>query len=79
VAVFAFARLVTAIPLTPGGVGIVELALVAGLTRLGGDGANVVAGVALFRLLTYSLPIVVGAGTYVFWRRNRSWRDSAPR
>jgi uncharacterized membrane protein YbhN (UPF0104 family)/membrane-associated phospholipid phosphatase len=77
-AVFAFARLVTAIPLTPGGVGVVELALIAGLIRAGGAGANVVAAVALFRLLTYVLPIVVGAGTYVFWRRNRSWRDSAP-
>ena len=29
-AVFAFARLVTAIPLTPVGIGVVELALVAG-------------------------------------------------
>ena len=44
----------------------------------GREAANVVAGVLLFRLLTYILPIVVGAGTYVFWRRNRSWRDSAP-
>jgi putative heme transporter len=77
-AVFAFARLVTAIPLTPGGVGVVELALIAGLTQAGGNAANVVAAVLLFRLLTYLMPIVVGAGTYVFWRRNRSWLDSAP-
>ena len=35
--VFAFARLLTAIPLTPGGVGVVELALIEGLTRAGGD------------------------------------------
>jgi putative heme transporter len=76
--VFAFARLVTAIPLTPGGVGVVELALIAGLTSAGGEAANVVAGVLLYRLLTYVLPIVVGAGTYVFWRRNHSWRNSAP-
>jgi putative heme transporter len=77
-AVFAFARLVTAIPLTPGGVGVVELALIAGLTGAGGDGANVVAAVLLYRLLTYVLPIAVGAGCYVFWRRNSSWRHSAP-
>jgi uncharacterized membrane protein YbhN (UPF0104 family)/membrane-associated phospholipid phosphatase len=77
-AVFAFARLVTAIPLTPGGVGVVELALIAGLTRAGGENANVVAAVLLFRLLTYVLPIVLGAGAYVFWRANHSWRDSAP-
>jgi uncharacterized protein (TIRG00374 family) len=77
-AVFAFARLVTAIPLTPGGVGVVELALIAGLTRAGGNAANVVAAVLLYRLLTYVLPIVLGAGAYVFWRRNQSWLDSAP-
>jgi uncharacterized membrane protein YbhN (UPF0104 family) len=77
-AIFSFARLVTAIPLTPGGVGVVELALIAGLTGAGGDSARVVAAVLLYRVLTYLLPIVVGAGTYVYWRRNRSWRDSAP-
>jgi len=78
-AVFAFARLVTAIPLTPGGVGVVELALITGLTRAGGDAAPVVAAVLLFRLLTYVLPIFLGALTYVVWRRKRSWwTDSAP-
>jgi putative heme transporter len=77
-AVFAFARLVTAIPLTPGGVGVAELALIAGLTQAGGTDANVVAAVLLFRLLTYMLPIVIGAVTYVYWRNNTSWRDSAP-
>ena len=77
-AVFAFARLLTAIPLTPGGVGVVELALIEGLTRAGGDDAQVVAAVLLFRLLTYVLPIALGLGTYIVWRRNRSWLDSAP-
>jgi putative heme transporter len=77
-AVFAFARLVTAIPITPGGVGVVELALIAGLTEAGGDAARVVAAVLLYRVLTFVLPIGVGVGTYMYWRRNRSWRDSAP-
>ena len=35
-----FARLVTAIPVTPGGVGIVELALIGGLTSAGGERAE---------------------------------------
>ena len=77
-AVFAFARLLTAIPLTPGGVGVVELALIAGLSSGGGDDAQVVAAVLMFRVLTYVLPILVGGGTYILWRRKRSWRDSAP-
>lgn len=76
--VFAFARLLTAIPLTPGGVGIVELALIAGLSTGGGEDAQVVAAVLMFRLLTYVLPILLGGCTYILWRRNQSWRDSAP-
>lgn len=77
-AAFAFARLVTAIPLTPGGVGVVELALIGGLTAAGGARAPVVAAVLVFRVLTYVLPIVLGGLCYLYWRANRSWRDSAP-
>jgi uncharacterized protein (TIRG00374 family) len=77
-AVFAFVRLLTAIPVTPGGLGLVELGLAAGLGAAGGDHAEVVAAVLVFRVLTFVLPIPLGVCTYVFWRRNRSWRDSAP-
>jgi uncharacterized protein (TIRG00374 family) len=73
-AAFAFARLVTAIPLTPGGVGVVELALVGALVSAGGARPAVVAGVLVYRVLTYLLPIPVGVAAYVAWRRNRSWR-----
>jgi putative heme transporter len=72
--VFAFARLVTAIPVTPGGVGIVELALVAGLVAYGGDRSAVVAGVLVYRLLTYALPIPVGLVSYLWWRRRSQTR-----
>jgi uncharacterized protein (TIRG00374 family) len=81
-AVFAFARLVTAIPLSPGGLGIVEVALITGLAAAGGERASVAAAVLIFRALTYVLPIPLGLAAYVFWRRNRSWRrasGSAPR
>jgi uncharacterized membrane protein YbhN (UPF0104 family)/membrane-associated phospholipid phosphatase len=77
-AVFAFARLLTAIPLTPGGVGMVELALISGLSAAGGAHAQVVAAVLAFRVLTYVLPIPFGLCTYIYWRRNTSWLDSAP-
>ena len=77
-AVFAFVRLLTAIPITPGGLGFVELGLTAGLATAGGAEAEVVAAVLVFRALTYVVPIPLGLATYVFWRRNRSWRDSAP-
>jgi len=81
-AVFAFARLLTAIPFTPGGLGVIELALITGLSAAGGPRALVAAAVLMFRALTYVLPIPIGLATYVFWQRNKSWRrapNSAPR
>jgi len=77
-AAFALVRLLTAIPITPGGLGVVELGLVAGLTAAGGEEAQVVAAVLVFRALTYLVPIPLGLLTYLYWRRNRSWRNSAP-
>lgn len=77
-AVFALVRLVTAIPLTPGGLGIVELGLIGGLTTAGGEKSQVVAAVLVYRVLTYVAPILFGLATYVYWRRNRSWLNSAP-
>lgn len=68
-AVFAFARLATAVPFSPGGVGIVELALAAGLVAAGGARAPVVAGVLVYRALTYLLQIPLGAAAYLVWRR----------
>src|SRR5262245_27109914 len=68
-AVFAFARLATAIPFTPGGIGFVEAVLIAGLTAAGGNRNEVTAAVLVYRLLTWALPIVVGIGTYLWWRR----------
>jgi len=81
-AVFAFARLLTALPFTPGGLGVIELALITGLSAAGGARADVAAAVLVFRALTYVLPIPLGALAYVFWRRNKSWRrppGGAPR
>lgn len=77
-AVFAFVRLLTAIPITPGGLGVVELGLIAGLTTAGGDRDEVVAAVLIFRALTYLIPVPFGLLTYLFWRWNSSWRGSAP-
>jgi putative heme transporter len=68
-AVFAFARLATAIPFTPGGVGFVEAVLIAGLTAAGGARAEVTAAVLVYRALTWGLPIVVGVVCYLWWRR----------
>jgi uncharacterized membrane protein YbhN (UPF0104 family) len=77
-AAFAFVRLISALPLTPGGVGVVELGYAAVMT-IGLDditSAQVVAAILLFRGVTYLLPIPLGLISYVFWRTNKSWKMS---
>jgi uncharacterized protein (TIRG00374 family) len=69
-AAFAFARLATAIPLTPGGVGFVEAVLITTLSAAGGDRDQVTAAVLVYRALTWALPILVGVVCYLWWRRS---------
>lgn len=81
--VFAFGRLVTAFPLTPGGLGFVEIIYIGGLVLAGQAHADVspvafqaqvVAAVLVFRALTYGLQIPMGGLTYLVWHTKRSWR-----
>lgn len=80
--VFAFGRLVSALPITPGGVGVVELTYIGGLVLAGRSHADVApdvfraqvaAAVLVFRTLTYGIQIPIGAFTYLIWRSKRSW------
>ena len=73
-AAFALVRLLSAFPLTPGGLGVVELGLAAALVLAGGEEAPVVAAVLVFRVLTLLLPIPIGAVTWWLWRRRRDIR-----
>jgi uncharacterized membrane protein YbhN (UPF0104 family) len=69
-AAFAFVRLLTALPITPGGLGITELGLV-GILAVGvgpGAGAQVTAAVLLYRAVTYLPPIPLGAAAYLVWQ-----------
>ncbi|MGH8985228.1 MAG: lysylphosphatidylglycerol synthase transmembrane domain-containing protein [Acidimicrobiia bacterium] len=77
-AAFAFVRLLSALPITPGGLGVVELGLTAALVAAGGPRPQVVAAVLVYRALTYLAPVPLGMATYVVWRRNRRWRRAAP-
>ena len=74
--IFSLGRLITAAPITPGGVGVVELTYIAGLVLAGGSGvrAQAVAASLLFRLLTYGFQIPLGGITYLIWQRKKSWR-----
>lgn len=77
-AVFAMVRLVTVLPITPGGLGIVELGLTVPLAAgLGGqEAARVAAAVLLFRAVTYLPSIPLGAVAYLWWRHPT--RDPRP-
>jgi len=69
-AAFAFVRLLTALPVTPGGLGITELGLIGTLTA-GADhrvSAQVTAAVLLYRAVTYLPPIPLGALACLVWR-----------
>jgi glycosyltransferase 2 family protein len=59
-AVYLGASLLAAAAPTPGGLGAMEAALVAGFTAIGMDGAIAVATVLSYRLATYWLPILPG-------------------
>jgi len=86
--VYAFVRLITLVPLTPGGVGLVELGYIGGLYVAGRGQADVplelfkaqiTAAVLVFRTLTYALQIPMGALTYLIWQRMTRWRKPVPR
>lgn len=69
-AAFAFVRLISVVPITPGGLGVVELGLTAALVAAGGPEAQVVAAILVFRALTFVFPIPLGLVTYTWWRRS---------
>jgi putative heme transporter len=77
-AAFAFVRLLSAIPITPGGLGVVELGLTAALGAGLPDTTRnqIAAAVLLFRALTWFLPIPLGVAAWLFWRTNTTWRQT---
>jgi uncharacterized protein (TIRG00374 family) len=80
-AAFAFVRLLTALPVTPGGLGITELGLIATLAAGAGHQANaqVTAAVLLYRAVTYLPPIPLGAIACLVWRHAPTLIRSSPR
>jgi uncharacterized membrane protein YbhN (UPF0104 family) len=75
-AAFSFVRLLSAVPITPGGLAVVELGLTAALaTGLADQMQNqIAAAVLLYRALTWFAPIPLGTAAWLLWRANSSWR-----
>ncbi len=80
-AAFTFIRLLTALPITPGGLGITELGLVGILAASAGHAVSVqvTAAVLLYRAVTYLPPIPLGALACLIWRHAPALISTSPR
>jgi uncharacterized protein (TIRG00374 family) len=67
---YMFAASIAALSPTPGGLGAMEAALVAALTRLGIEPGSAVAAALTFRLVTFWLPLPIGAWALRRGRKN---------
>lgn len=80
---YSVGRLSTVINITPGGVGVAEVVYTAVYVAVLGEPAHdvVFAGVLVYRALTYLLPMLTGAVSYVLWRvlRRRELREPSLR
>jgi uncharacterized protein (TIRG00374 family) len=70
-AAWALVRLLGSIPITPGGLGVVELGLTTALVGFGGSQVEVVAAVLVYRVMTMVPTLVIGLLAGVTWKRYR--------
>ena len=70
-AAWSLVRLLGSIPITPGGLGIVEVGLTTALVGFGGNNAEVVAAVLVYRFLTIVPTLVLGLLAGATWRRHQ--------
>lgn len=79
---FSLGRFLVMLPVSPGGLGLVDLGWI-GLLTLGWhatsgepvDADAIAAGTLLFRALSFLPPIPIGMVSWIFWRINKSWRN----
>ena len=66
--VFFVVTLLSSFVPVPGGIGVVEAGLTGALVAAGVEPSTALAGVLIYRLLTYVVPIALGAILYALWR-----------
>jgi uncharacterized protein (TIRG00374 family) len=78
---YSIGRLLTIVPVTPGGVGVAEVVYTAIYVAVLGEASHdtVFAGVLVYRALTWGLPLITGAIAYLIWRimRTKQIHDAA--
>lgn len=70
-AAWSLVRLLGSIPITPGGLGVIELGLTTALVGFGGNQAEVVAAVLVYRVLTVVPTLIIGLVAGATWKRYR--------
>lgn len=70
-AAWSLVRLLGSIPITPGGLGVVELGLTTALVGFGGEQTEVVAAVLVYRVLTVVPTLLIGLLAGATWKRHR--------
>jgi putative heme transporter len=76
-AAWSLVRLLASVPLTPGGIGVVELGLTSALVGFGGNNAGVVAAVLVYRALTVMPTLALGLLAAATWRYHNPGRLEA--
>jgi uncharacterized protein (TIRG00374 family) len=72
---YGIAYVLAAIPITPGGLGVIEAVLASMLVAFGAPSGEALLAVVSYRLVNFWLPIPVGALAYVSLRMDRRFRD----
>jgi putative heme transporter len=77
-AAWALARVLGSIPITPGGVGFVELGLTGALVAFGATNDEAVAATLIYRFLTVVPTLVFGLIAAATWKLGHRGRESVP-
>jgi hypothetical protein len=75
---YVVAALLGMVPITPGGLGFVEVGLVATLGLAGVGAADATLATLAYRLVSFWMPIPAGGVAYVLYRRRYGTKDSPP-
>jgi len=74
--VFFVAHILGSLAPTPGGVGVIEAGVTGALVAAGVAADVALAGVLVYRFITYVLPIIIGTIGYLIWRAGPSSGDA---
>jgi uncharacterized membrane protein YbhN (UPF0104 family) len=77
--IYLGAQIIRQVPLTPGGIGLIETGLLAGLTSAGAPAAAAAATVLTYRVLSNWVIVPIGGLAWFGLRRPPSLRESTPR